>query len=176
MSPENNGKFAHVHRQYLSSCFIQFDSYYLHLFPSSQGDLGNVASYTATSRYSRAIQYTTTTNLSPRNISQVSKAGKKISGTKKMKFSILFFVIVGSITVQLMTTEAVPYYYEDEDIEPACMCSTEYQPVCGSDWVTYSNKCQFMCAQKNDPYLCLMMYSTCETQSSYSSGSKYSEY
>lgn len=28
---------------------------------------------------------------------------------------------------------------------PACMCPRNYNPVCGSDSVTYNNPCEFAC-------------------------------
>lgn len=60
-----------------------------------------------------------------------------------------------------------------------CSCSREYKPICGSDDVTYGNKCQFMCekeiksdleiknegvcvpskaSQEPEPCMCLLIY------------------
>lgn len=34
---------------------------------------------------------------------------------------------------------------DEIDEEPECICTMEYNPICGSDAVTYSNPCMFRC-------------------------------
>jgi hypothetical protein len=45
--------------------------------------------------------------------------------------------------------------------EELCMCSREYEPICGTDATTYSNKCMFKCAQKNNKALKFAAYGEC---------------
>ena len=43
-----------------------------------------------------------------------------------------------------------------ENVNPACICTTEYEPVCGCNNKTYSNNCMAECAGITDyqPGIC----------------------
>jgi hypothetical protein len=42
-----------------------------------------------------------------------------------------------------------------------CFCIQTYQPVCGSNGITYSNICEFNCALKQNPDLSILSYGPC---------------
>lgn len=45
-----------------------------------------------------------------------------------------------------------------------CLCTKEYDPVCGSDRQTYGNKCVFECEKSKRNDLELMFYGDCDEQ------------
>lgn len=95
-------------------------------------------------------------------------------GSLVMRFTISIFVIVAAVIVAgLMVADAqTAGFYETSsttdasDIGMGCVCTRIYQPLCGSDLKTYGNDCEFACAQRNDPYLCIINYSSCESKKS----------
>lgn len=46
-----------------------------------------------------------------------------------------------------------------------CICTREYNPVCGSDGVTYSNKCEFDCEFDKNKALEIAHYGECSEES-----------
>jgi len=43
-----------------------------------------------------------------------------------------------------------------------CMCTQIYDPVCGSNGITYSNPCEFGCAQATQPSLTILAPGACQ--------------
>jgi len=43
----------------------------------------------------------------------------------------------------------------------SCFCTQNYDPVCASNMVTFSNLCQFQCAQSSQPELTVMFTGIC---------------
>ncbi|DAZ99709.1 TPA: hypothetical protein N0F65_000887 [Lagenidium giganteum] len=67
-----------------------------------------------------------------------------------MTFQQLLTFAVVSVTVVLA-----------EHNRPACTCSRKYKPVCGSNNVTYANKCLFEAAQFQSKQLTLAFEGQC---------------
>lgn len=48
-------------------------------------------------------------------------------------------------------------YYEDN-----CVCTREYNPICASDGVTYSNPCYYNCEKMKNKDLDMEFYGDCD--------------
>ncbi|CAG7726501.1 unnamed protein product [Allacma fusca] len=66
--------------------------------------------------------------------------------------AVLFCCFVASAT----TVQA-----EDDDDFLSCECPDVYDPVCGSDGITYQNLCRFNCVQELVPDLEIVHYGEC---------------
>lgn len=73
---------------------------------------------------------------------------------------VLLLVLVAGICWGYHLPEETDEDYEtreERNISPSrnnngrCLCNTRYIPFCGTDGVTYSNKCQLECAQNSKP-------------------------
>lgn len=49
---------------------------------------------------------------------------------------------------------------EDEDLD--CFCTREFNPICGTDSRTYSNECNFKCAQEKKKSLRIKFFGPCD--------------
>ncbi|XP_023307498.1 leech-derived tryptase inhibitor C-like [Lucilia cuprina] len=60
-----------------------------------------------------------------------------------MKFFAVFSILLLAILAFAMADIAST----DDLAESTCMCPRILEPVCGDDFVTYPNSCEFSCAQ-----------------------------
>lgn len=67
---------------------------------------------------------------------------------------MFFKIVIAAALIAAVSTEPKP-----------CICTLEFQPVCGSNGVTYGNKCQFSCAQRDNPALSIRTSGECDSDS-----------
>lgn len=70
------------------------------------------------------------------------------------------FMIFGIAMV--LTHFATAYTADDGTSDGNCICTRQYQPICASDGVTYSNQCSFDCKKKYNRELDIEYYGVCE--------------
>lgn len=58
------------------------------------------------------------------------------------------FAIFGLFLLAFLAFASADIASTDDIAESACMCPRILEPVCGDDFVTYPNSCEFNCAQK----------------------------
>lgn len=77
---------------------------------------------------------------------------KNLSNESKMIYKINF--VIGVIFFSMINCQDNSGSSTEINLEnqttPDCTCSQQYDPVCGSDGVTYSNSCMFELANDND--------------------------
>ncbi|XP_064122631.1 ovomucoid-like [Macrobrachium nipponense] len=77
-----------------------------------------------------------------------------------VKMGLLLAVLLVTLFAIISTSEASPGAIDQICIDRAC--TTEYNPVCGSDGRTYGNKCSFSLAKRCDnPRLRIRCYGEC---------------
>jgi len=68
---------------------------------------------------------------------------------------MIFFFVCAVLTVSSVGGKILPH-------KESCSCFEVYDPVCGSDFVTYGNECEFNCAKVNRPELSILSRGPCQ--------------
>lgn len=58
------------------------------------------------------------------------------------------FAVFSFLLLAFLAFAAADVASNDDLPEGFCMCPRILEPVCGDDFVTYPNRCEFACAQK----------------------------
>lgn len=59
-----------------------------------------------------------------------------------------FYAVFTLLLLAFVAFSAAEIASTDDQPEAVCMCPRILEPVCGDDYVTYPNNCEFACAQK----------------------------
>ena len=70
-----------------------------------------------------------------------------------------FIVIIGIALVVLQTVQSAAVQSIDDH---ECICTREYQPICASNGVTYSNKCYYKCEKDHNKELSIKFEGECD--------------
>lgn len=77
----------------------------------------------------------------------------------------VFSIFSVAFLMQLVESKPVEESIDDSDIDSTCICTFEYNPVCGSNGQNYSNQCNLNCdaekLQKKGIKLFLQHYGLC---------------
>lgn len=72
---------------------------------------------------------------------------------------IITFIGIAAL-VQLTYSAAIG----TDEIEDKCFCTREYNPICGSDNITYGNQCLFDCGKRRNYDLSIKFHGDCEDE------------
>lgn len=72
---------------------------------------------------------------------------------------VKLIVLIGIVALTVQTSNSASIHSEND-----CVCTREYLPICATNDVTYSNKCQFQCEKKRNSDLEIKSYGECEEE------------
>lgn len=63
-------------------------------------------------------------------------------------FKVLLAIVWAILAFSVLTNAAVDTNAAAQTKEAYCPCGRNYDPVCGSNSITYSNRCEFDCSKR----------------------------